>query len=160
MPDRACLTGTIFVLKSGIPWEVLPQGLGCGSGMTCWRRLRDWQAAGVWDAVHRALLARLGAADRIDRSRVALDSASIPATGGGCAGPNPTDRGKPGTERHVVANRGGLPPVGLLTEPNCHDSTVFEALLDAIPPIRVRIARSRGTIGGALTSHTVHTPPF
>ncbi len=45
--DRAALTGIVFVLKSGIPWEMLPQELGCGSGMTCWRRLRDWQQAGV-----------------------------------------------------------------------------------------------------------------
>ena len=47
VPDRACLAGIVFVLKSGIPWEMLPQELGCGSGMTCWRRLRDWQAARV-----------------------------------------------------------------------------------------------------------------
>ena len=52
VPDRACLTGIIFVLKSGIPWELLPQELGCGSGMTCWRRLRDWQQAGVWERLH------------------------------------------------------------------------------------------------------------
>jgi transposase len=82
VPDRACLTGIIFVLKSGIPWELLPQELGCGSGMTCWRRLRDWQEAGVWDAVHRALLDRLGEADRLDWSRASLDSASIPAKRG------------------------------------------------------------------------------
>jgi transposase len=82
VPDRACLTGIIFVLKSGIPWEMLPQELGCGSGMTCWRRLRDWREAGVWDALHHALLDRLGAADRIDWSRAALDSASIPAKRG------------------------------------------------------------------------------
>ena len=48
MPDRACLTGIVFVLRSGVPWEMLPQELGCGSGMTCWRRLRDWQEAGIW----------------------------------------------------------------------------------------------------------------
>jgi transposase len=42
IPDRAALTGIIFVLKSGIPWEMLPAEFGCGSGMTCWRRLRDW----------------------------------------------------------------------------------------------------------------------
>ena len=82
VPDRACLTGIIFVLKSGIPWEMLPQELGCGSGMTCWRRLRDWQEAGVWDALHRTLLDRLGEADRIDWSRASLDSASIPAKRG------------------------------------------------------------------------------
>jgi transposase len=45
--DQAALTGIVFVLKSGIPWEMLPQEMGCGSGMTCWRRLKEWQEAGV-----------------------------------------------------------------------------------------------------------------
>ena len=80
--DRAALTGIIFVLKSGIPWEMLPQELGCGSGVTCWRRLRDWQAAGVWEALHHTLLDRLGEAGQIDWSRASLDSASIPAKRG------------------------------------------------------------------------------
>jgi transposase len=80
--DRAALTGIIFVLKSGIPWEMLPQEMGCGSGVTCWRRLRDWQEAGVWEALHHTLLDRLGEAGRIDWSRASLDSASIPAKGG------------------------------------------------------------------------------
>ena len=80
--DRACLTGIIFVLKSGIPWEMLPQELGCGAGVTCWRRLRDWQQAGVWDRLHHTLLDRLGEADRIDWSRAALDAASVPAKRG------------------------------------------------------------------------------
>src|SRR5436190_1987192 len=57
--DRAALAGIIFVLKTGIPWEMLPQEMGCGSGVTCWRRLRDWQEADVWDRLHRALLDRL-----------------------------------------------------------------------------------------------------
>jgi transposase len=83
--DRAALTGIIFVLKSGIPWEMLPQEMGCGSGVTCWRRLRDWQEAGVWDRLHRELLDRLGEAGRIDWSRASLDSASIPAKGGAIA---------------------------------------------------------------------------
>lgn len=82
IPNRAALTGILFVLKSGIPWEMLPQELGCGSGVTCWRRLRDWQAAGVWDRLHRTLLDRLGEADRIDWSRACVDSASVPAKRG------------------------------------------------------------------------------
>ncbi len=80
--DRAALTGIVFVLKSGIPWEMLPQEMGCGSGMICWRRLRDWQEAGVWEELHRALLDRLGEADRIDWERASLDSASVPAKRG------------------------------------------------------------------------------
>ena len=80
--DRAALTGILFVLKTGMGWEYLPQEMGCGSGMTCWRRLRDWQAAGVWDRLHRVLLDELGRADRIDWSRAALDSSSVRAKGG------------------------------------------------------------------------------
>ncbi len=96
VPDRAALTGIICVLKSGIPWEMLPQEMGCGSGVTCWRRLRDWQEAGVWDRLHRELLDRLGEAGRIDWSRASLDSASVPAKGGAIASA-PT--------RRIAANR-------------------------------------------------------
>jgi len=80
--DRAALAGIVFVLKSGIPWEMLPKEMGCGSGSTCWRRLRDWQEAGVWEELHRVLLDRLGEADRIDWERASLDSASVPAKRG------------------------------------------------------------------------------
>ncbi len=80
--DRAALTGILFVLKTGIPWEMLPQERGCGSGMTCWRRLKEWHKAGVWKRLHRALLDRLGEAGRIDWSRASLDSASVAAPGG------------------------------------------------------------------------------
>lgn len=82
IPDRAALSGIVFVLKSGIPWEMLPAEMGCGSGMSCWRRLRDWQAAGAWAALHRMLLERLHGAGQIDWRRAALDSASVPAKRG------------------------------------------------------------------------------
>jgi len=83
VPDRAALTGIIFVLRSGIPWGMLPKELGCGSPMTCWRRLRQWQAAGVWEKVHRVLLNRLRAADQIDWRRAVVDSAYVRALLGG-----------------------------------------------------------------------------
>ena len=82
IPDRAALTGILFVLRSGTPWELLPQEMGCGSGMTCWRRLRDWQRAGVWDRLQRVLLDRLGRRNAIDFRRAALDSASFAAKRG------------------------------------------------------------------------------
>lgn len=83
LDDRRVLTGILFVLKTGIPWEYLPQDMGCGSGMTCWRRLRDWHQAGVWKKVHHILLNHLRAADGIDWSRAVVDSASVRAVGGG-----------------------------------------------------------------------------
>ncbi len=82
LPDRACLTGILFVLRSGIPWEMLPKEMGCGSGMTCWRRLRDWKQAGVWKNVHHLLLSKLRAADAIDFKRAVVDSATLRAVGG------------------------------------------------------------------------------
>jgi transposase len=81
--DRAALTGILFVLRSGIPWSMLPQELGCGSPMTCWRRLRAWQEAGIWEKIRRVLLVRLRAADRIQWERAVVDSASVRAVLGG-----------------------------------------------------------------------------
>jgi transposase len=81
--NRRTLTGILFVLRSGIPWEMLPKELGCGSGVTCWRRLRDWQAAGVWDKVHARLLAELRRRDALDLSIAAVDSGSVRAVGAG-----------------------------------------------------------------------------
>src|SRR6266404_1617295 len=83
LPDRACLTGILFVLRSGMPWEMLPQELGCGSGMTCWRRLRDWQEAGIWQLIHFSLLDWLSRCWEIDWSRAVVDGSSIRAVFGG-----------------------------------------------------------------------------
>lgn len=83
VPDHACLTGIIFVLRTGLPWNMIPTELGCGSGPTCWRRLRDWTAAGVWQKVHKRLLNALGRQGKIDLSRAVIDSASVRAVFGG-----------------------------------------------------------------------------
>jgi transposase len=83
LDNRCALTGIIFVLKTGIGWEDLPQEMGCGSGMTCWRRLRDWHVAGVWQRMHAVLLAQLNRAEQIDWSRAVVDSSSVRALKGG-----------------------------------------------------------------------------
>jgi transposase len=80
--DRVCLTGILFVLKTGIPWEDFPQEMGC-CGMTLWNRLDEWQRAGVWPRLHQTLLAKLRNADLIDFTRVVADSSSIRAVHGG-----------------------------------------------------------------------------
>ena len=81
--DRKVFTGIMFVLQTGIPWEHLPQEMGCGSGVTCWRRLREWQEAGVWERLHEVLLAKLNEVDQIDWSHAAIDSSHIRAVLGG-----------------------------------------------------------------------------
>jgi transposase len=95
--NRAGLTGIVFILRSGIPWQMLPQELGC-SGVTCWRRLRDCQRAGVWDLIHCALRDWLARPDQIDWSRAAV-------YGGDQTGPNPTDRAK----RYLICDGRGVP---------------------------------------------------
>jgi transposase len=89
VPDRQALTGILFVLKTGIPWEALPQEMGCGSGMTCWRRLRDWNEAGVWERLHQVLLDELQDAGALDWSRAVVDSSHVRAKGGA---PRPVPR--------------------------------------------------------------------
>ena len=81
IPNRAALTGIVFVLKTGLQWEMLPQEMDCGSGMTCWRRLRDWEKAGVWNKLHKLLLDTLNQAGEIDWSRASLDSQTVSARG-------------------------------------------------------------------------------
>src|SRR3954454_3709696 len=83
IPDRACLEGIIFVLKTGMPWQMLPTELGYGSGSTCWRRFRDWTRLGVWPQLHRRLLRVLGRRCRLNLERAVIDSASVRALKGG-----------------------------------------------------------------------------
>lgn len=83
VPNRKALLGIVFVLRTGTPWNMLPQELGCGSGVTCWRRLRDWTALGIWHAVHHRLLNVLGKAGHVDLTRAVIDSQSVRAVFGG-----------------------------------------------------------------------------
>ena len=94
--NRDCLRGIIFVLRASLPWSWLPPEMGCGSGTTCWRRLKEWHEAGVWHRLHQVLLERLADADQLDWSRASVDSFTVPAVGGAQ---------KPARIRRIEANR-------------------------------------------------------
>jgi transposase len=145
---RRVLAGILFVLRTGIGWDDLPAELGCGCGKTCRLYLAEWQRAGVWPRLHAAILAKLRAADRIDWSRAAVDSATARSPLGGAAtGPNPTDRRKLGTKHHLLVDGGGIPLAALTTGANRHDSTQLVPLLDAVRGVAGRVGRPRRTPG-------------
>jgi transposase len=99
LDPRRVLTGIVFVLKTGIPWEELPVEMGCGCGMTCLNYLKTWQQNGLWAKMHEILQAHVPGADRIDWSRVARDGLpgpkpvvavpAQPSSNGGPATPPP-----------------------------------------------------------------------
>jgi transposase len=142
--DRKALTGILFVLKTGINWEDLPCEMGCGSGMTCWRRLRDWVKAGVWQGLHEVLLAELEGAGKIDWRRAIIDSSFVRARGGGGeTGPSPVDRRKRGSKHQLVVDAGGVPLAATTTAANVPDVVPAVGVVDAIPPVRGKPGRPR-----------------
>jgi transposase len=136
LDNRQVLTGILFILKTGLPWEDLPCEMGCGSGMTCLNRLKDWHRAGVWQRLHQLLLAELRGADQLDWSRATVDASFTRALGGGEAtGPNPTDRRKPGSKHHVLTDGQGIPLAATVTAANTNEVTQLLPLVDAVPPV-------------------------
>ncbi|MFG3588752.1 IS5 family transposase [Streptomyces sp. NPDC047990] len=144
LPDRQVLCGILYVLHTGIHYEYLPQGLGFGSGMTCWRRVRDWNQADVWQRLHEVLLAELNAASRLDCTRCVADSSRVRAPKRESqTGPSPVDRGRVGSKHHLITDGHGTSLAVLLTGGNRNDVTQLLPLLSAIPPVRGRVGRSR-----------------
>ena len=94
--NKKALRGIIFVLRFGVPWQAVPTDAFGVSGSSCWRRFREWTAAGVWPEVHRRLLNRLGKLDGIDLQHVVVDSQSVRAVKGGIT---------PDRTRRTAANR-------------------------------------------------------
>jgi transposase len=136
LDDRKVLTGILFVLKTNLAWEDLPQEMGCGCGMTCLNRLKEWHRAGVWQRLHQLLLSELRGADQLDWSRATADASFARALGGGEeTGPNPTDRGKPGSKHHVLTDAQGIPLAAKVTRANTNEVTVLLPLVDAVPPV-------------------------
>jgi len=109
LDDRKALTGILFVLKTGIPWEYLPQEMGCGCGMTCWRRLKAWFLADIWETIHTTLLSQLRFLKKIDFSRFLIDTCHVRAVGGGAqTGPSPVDRAKLGSKIELITDAQGV----------------------------------------------------
>jgi transposase len=115
VPDRQALCGILFVLHTGIQWEYLPQELGFGSGMTCWRRLAVWNEAGVWDQLHVVLLKKLRAAKQLDWSRAVIDSSHVRAARRGpkAVQARSTVHGRAGQQAPRRHRRPGHPTRGL-----------------------------------------------
>ncbi|WP_256096236.1 transposase [Streptomyces sp. LUP30] len=132
------------MLHTGIQWEYLPQNLGFGWGMTCRRRLTDWNEAEVWQRLHEVLLAELNAASRAGLIKVR--GRFLPRQGakkGIHTGPSPVDRSRAGSKHHLITDDHGTQLAVLLTGGNRNDVTQLLPLLDAIPPVRGRIGRPR-----------------
>jgi transposase len=143
--DRACLAPVVFMARTSTPWRLLPaRELDCGSPATCWRRLTEWANAGVFDQLHLQVLDRLGQHGRLDWERAAVDTMSVRARrGGDHVGANPVDRGKPGSKLHLVCDGGGLPLTAVVTAANVNGTTMFQAVMADIPPIRTPAGRRR-----------------
>ena len=143
VPDRAALAGSFSSCARAFRGRCCPCEMGCGSGSTCWRRLRDWQAAGVWERLHHVLLDRLGRADAIDWSRACVDSASIRAKRGATNRQESNGSRETGHEAPCCGRPAGLPLHALLSPANRNDSVYFEAALDGIRPIKRPRGRPR-----------------
>ncbi|WP_443070387.1 IS5 family transposase [Streptomyces sp. QHH-9511] len=144
VPDRQALCGILFVLHTGIQWEYLPQELGFGSGMTCWRRLAAWNEAGVWDRLHAVLLTKLRSAKQLDWSRAVIDSSHVRAARRGPkSGPSPVDRARPGSKHHVLVDGQGIPLAVSLTGGNRNDVTQLLPLLAKVPSVAGLVGRPR-----------------
>lgn len=141
--NRVALSAILFVLKTGIPWEDVPHEMGC-CGMTAWKKLHEWQEAGVWQKLHHVLLERLHQAHKLDWERASIDSSYVRAVRGGQdTGPNPTDRAKLGSKHHALVDGNGIPLAVKVTAANRHDVTQIKDLVEAIPPVQGKRGRPR-----------------
>ncbi len=130
-------TAIVDVLITGCAWRYLPAEFQV-SKATAHRRFVAWTEAGLWRRLHRAVLDRLGEQAAIDWSRDGVDAASVWVKGGPLTGPNPVDRGKPGSKLHELTDATGLPLAMATSAANTHDSLALIPLVQAIPAIRSR----------------------
>jgi transposase len=136
IPDRNCFAAIVYMARTSTSWRLLrAQELGCGSPATCWRQLTEWAEAGVFDALHLKVWTSWGwRGGWTGRGRAWTRPACAPSVGDH-VGANPVDRGKPGSKLHRVCDGGGLPLTAVVTAANVNDTTMFQAVLDDVPPV-------------------------
>ncbi|MEU8346624.1 transposase [Spirillospora sp. NPDC048832] len=136
--DRAVFTAIVYVLTSGCAWRHLPGEFGV-SVPTAHRRFTTWTRAELWLRLHpcragRARGAWAGGLNVGDRGR----RRGPREKAGRLTGPNPVDRGKKGSEPHVLSDAAGLPLVVAVSAANVHGRQALKQLLLALPTIRSR----------------------
>jgi len=87
-PARACFEGLLWILRTGARWKDMPDCFP--SGPTCWRRLRDWDGCGAWEAAWIAFVEELGEHDRAMWEAVFADATFVPAKKGATASARPS----------------------------------------------------------------------
>ncbi|MBF0495301.1 MAG: IS5 family transposase [Deltaproteobacteria bacterium] len=93
--NRLTLTGIIWVLRSGARWKDLPDRYP--SPATCWRRLKNWEAAGIWTKLRKIFLRDLDVKGAIDWEEAFMDGSFAPAKNGGdCVGKTKKGKGTKG----------------------------------------------------------------
>ena len=136
--NRVALSVILFVLKTGIPWEDVPREMGC-CGMAAWKKLHEWQDAGVWEKFHEVILQELETQGKLDWDKAAAHASHVRATqGADDTGPNPMDRAKSGTTHHALTEGHGLPLAVTVTTANRNDITQLKPLVEAIPLLKTR----------------------
>ncbi|GAA2351796.1 IS5 family transposase [Dactylosporangium salmoneum] len=141
--DRAVLAAICYLTQAGCSWWKLPEAMFGVTRATAHRRFAEWTEAGLWPALHLAVLQRLQALEVLDWSRAVIDSIQVRAEKGDLTGPSPVDRGKPGSKIHAMVDRGGLPLTTAISAANTPDAAVLLPLLDGMPAVSGRVGRPR-----------------
>jgi transposase len=132
--DRAPLTGILFILKTGRPWEDRPCEMNCGGGRTGGRRRRDGPADGTGDRIPEVWRDNRRGADPIDGSRALIDRRCVRAASGGeGTGPSPVDRSQPGRQHHGITAANGIPLAARGPSANTNDIPAMAPLFKKIP---------------------------
>ncbi len=137
------LAAICYVTQAGCSWWKLPAAMFSVTRATAHRRFTEWTKAGLWPALHLAVLQRLQARGDLDWSRAVIDSIQVRAEGGDLTGPGPVDRGKPGSKIHAMVERGGLPLSTAISAANTPDAAILLPLLDGMPAVAGRVGRPR-----------------